>query len=669
MPQSFLAVDTETTGIDLYHGARPFFVTACDQDGNQTFWEWPVDPLTRVPRIPPGDVAEVQALLDSAEEVVCHNGKFDATALATIGVDFPWAKAHDTLLASHLLSSNTPHDLTSLGVVYLDRSILEFEKKLRLVVQRCRRYCRTNLRDWLVASDTTPGIPSAAGDSSWRCDYWLPKALADHDPDREDAGELSSVLEEYSNADSALTAELWPVFRDSLVKQDLWDIYTHRRKLLPIAQGMERNGLSVNLAEYRRLVERYFERSEYTERVCTGIASTFGYELTLPKSGRNASLHRFVFDVLNAPPLKLSEKTKEPSLDQDTRESLEKYFAPTTKEHVFFARLNEKTACDKALTNLDTYARYWKVLPDVPDWGVLHPWTNPTGTDTLRWSFSNPNQANISKREGYNLRYLFGPRPGRVWYSGDAQNIELRIPTFEAGETALMDVFLRPKDPPYYGSYHLVVFDVLHPEKFKQHGAEAKTVFESTWYQWVKNGNFAVIYGAQEAKADATYRVKGAYRMIRDRFPKIAELNDKMLKHARKHGYVETIPDREVHPRRGYPLLCSRAESGAVVPTTPLNYHVSGTAMQWMCKAMVRCQVALDAWKRQDGFDGWIAAQVHDELLFDFPQEGELDGTNVARIRDLKVLMERGGDDIGVPTPVSFERHATTWAEGEKLKL
>ena len=70
MPQSYRAVDTETTGIDLYHGARPFFVTACDQDGNQTFWEWPVDPLTRVPRIPPGDVAEVQALLDSAEEVV-----------------------------------------------------------------------------------------------------------------------------------------------------------------------------------------------------------------------------------------------------------------------------------------------------------------------------------------------------------------------------------------------------------------------------------------------------------------------------------------------------------------------------------------------------------------------------------------------------------------------
>lgn len=999
MPR-FIALDTETTGLDLYHRARPFLVTTCDPEGNQAYWEWDVDPLTRKPRVPPEDVREIRALLDSAEEVVCHNGKFDATALETIGVEFPWHKAQDTLLASHLLSSNTPHDLTSLGVVYLDRSIKDYERKLETVVQRCRRYCRTNLPDWEIASADTPGLPSATS-SAWRCDYWLPRALAIHDPDREDRGELLAVLEEYANADSALTAELWPVFRESMQKQDLWDIYRHRMKLLPIARGMERNGLSVSVAEYRRLRNRYEERSEYTEKVCVGIAETMGYELTLPRSGRNASLHRFVFDTLQAPPLKLSEKTLEPSLDQETRERLETYYPPASKQNLFFTRLNEKTACDKALAALETYARYWKGLPGDPDWAVLHPWTNPTGTDTLRWSFSNPNQANISKREGYNLRYVFGPRPGRVWYSGDAQNIELRIPTFEALERDLMDVFLRPKDPPYYGSYHLVVFDVLHPEKFEQHGAEAKTVFESTWYQWVKNGNFcvpmgtraltrkgwkgydevsvgddvaswvdgklrwtkvldkykfekarlwemrnkhfsavttaghrwlgtrrtgrrcarrevteffttegmtsehaitlsapmedtgtagltpseaavialvycdggiecsppretssqaggrkvrfrariyqskprgveyidatltawggryhrrvrtsgivdwelnptdartlwekagldrvakttpqdfeglvirlgsearreflravhvaeghtdkagtklysqnegpfadairlaiflcgnfvtehpkgdyygsgktclemrackprvtgqrmkktivgrgdvwclrtetgtwvmrqgsticltgnSVIYGAQEAKADATYRVRGAYRKIRDRFPNIAKLNDKMITHARKHGYVETIPDRDVHPRRGYPLLCSRSETGAVVPTTPLNYHVSGTAMQWMCKAMVRCQGLLDSWRDSDGFDGWIAAQVHDELLFDFPAAGEADGSNVGRIRELKSLMERGGDDIGVPTPVSFERHATTWAEGEKLKL
>ena len=297
---------------------------------------------------------------------------------------------------------------------------------------------------------------------------------------------------------------------------------------------------------------------------------------------------------------------------------------------------------------------------------VLHGSINQTGTDTLRMSHQNPNSANIDKHpdnQGQSLRRIFGPGPGREWWKVDYENIELRIPAFEFQEDELVDVFNRPKDPPYFGSYHLVIFDVLHPEKFREHGKKCKELFEATWYQWVKNGNFATLYGCQEAKADQTYRVKGAYQKIRHRFPKMAAGSDRLISLANRNGYVETVPDKTVNPERGYPILCSRGEWGKISPTVPLNYHVQSTAMWCTARAMVRCDEQLREW-RADGFDAFLVLQVHDELVFDLPAGGK---RNLPRVRRLVKLMEESGDDIGVPLVAAAKWCPNNWAESEEL--
>ena len=200
----------------------------------------------------------------------------------------------------------------------------------------------------------------------------------------------------------------------------------------------------------------------------------------------------------------------------------------------------------------------------------------------------------------------------------------------------------------------------------------------------MKSGNFGIIYGAQEAKADQTYRVPGAYKKIQKRFPKIAALSERMMRHADRYGFVNTIPDKEVNPRRGYPLLCTRTEYGKILPTVPLNYHVQSTAMWWTCVGMVECQKQLDAWREEDGFDGHIALQVHDELVFDFPlsvSPPEIDWerqkkaklfrlrgeSNLWRARALQRIMEGAGDRINVPTPCGLEYHRSNWGEGVTL--
>jgi DNA polymerase I-like protein with 3'-5' exonuclease and polymerase domains len=58
-----------------------------------------------------------------------------------------------------------------------------------------------------------------------------------------------------------------------------------------------------------------------------------------------------------------------------------------------------------------------------------------------------------------------------------------------------------------------------------------------------------------------------------------------------------------------------------------------------------------------------MVAQIHDELVFDFPKP-KIEGANWALVHKIKSLMEQGGDDVGVPTPVNVEHHPVCWAEG-----
>ena len=59
-----LGIDTETTGLDLHHGCKPFLITTCNEKFEQHCWEWEVDPITREPIIPNQDLLEFRDLLN-----------------------------------------------------------------------------------------------------------------------------------------------------------------------------------------------------------------------------------------------------------------------------------------------------------------------------------------------------------------------------------------------------------------------------------------------------------------------------------------------------------------------------------------------------------------------------------------------------------------------------
>ena len=684
----YLALDTETTGIDFRHGAAVFFVTTCDENGDQEYWEWDVDPLTRRPVIPPADVYRIRDLIGSADKLILQNSKFDFTALEATDprlVRFwDWSKVEDTLIAGHLLSSNTPHDLTSMGVMYAGVDISRHEESLQKACVSARRVAKRFFPTWSLAKKGRKDMPSA-GETVWKYDTWLPRLIFQQESlaKTHKPAHWEYVVRDYANADSAITFLIWQSQQALIQERKLDAIYRERLKVLRIAQIMEGRGVSVSGVNLDSLEESYEIESQAMADTCVAIADSYGYELELPRGGINNSLREFCFDRLKLPPLKAKKsKTNNPTLNKGAIEYYKETLPNHSKPLKFIRSLSEKRARDTALAFMRAYRRFWVPIDGFSNWWRLHPSINPTGTKTIRWSSSNPNEQNISKREGFNLRYCFGPGPGREWWSMDAQNIELRIPAYESGEEAFIALFERPDDPPYFGSNHLLVAHILHPKEFEAcvndkgqvDGRIFKKKYAATLYQRTKNGNFAVQYGAVDREdgmgtADRTYGIPGAQARIKARFRKQEELNQRCIAFANQYGYVETIPDRTVDPDRGYPIMCARTERGGVKPTLPLNYHVQGTAMWWMMKAMIRCQERIDQWNSQTKLSSkkiWMTMQVHDELVFDFPKgEGpEPWKTNLPRIKELRRLMEMGGDDIGVPTPTSCEYHADNWSSG-----
>lgn len=706
-----ISLDTEATGLDLYHGCRPFLVSICHDDGSVETWEWSVDPETRKVLVEKHDLEEIQEVIDESDEQVGQNIKYDVTGLELLFNDaglklyWPWTSTHDTLFSGHLLASNQPHDLATMCLVYLRRNIKPLERKLVEAVKQARNVAKSNYPTWRIATKGMKELPSIK-EKVWACDYWLPRAL--HIKLKTPNWDTwKDVCRKYAESDSVHTLLLCQAHQTELKRRGLTRIYNERRKLLPIVPAMQYIGVTGSYDRLDEIKKEYETQSNMYESICTRIASEYDYQLELPKSGVNKSLSEFIFGKvctncdgtcvvtkyltessfsqvpchvckgtgyvgnLHLRPVKYSARTGKPSLGRDSLTYWVNNLKPRSMPRAFIHALREKRRYDTSLSYIEGYERFTIPIQDgslLQTFFIMHPGLNPTGSDTLRWSSQNPNQQNISKQSvgSHTLRYAFGPRKGREWWSLDAANLELRLPAYEADETEMIELFERPDDPPYYGSYHLLVFDVLHPQKFKKHGAECKNVFKSTWYQWTKNGNFAVQYGAMEESgtADRAYHLKGAQAKVKNRFQRITALNRKMIAHAEKYGFVETMPDKSIDPDRGYPLLCSRSKWGKILPTVPLNYHIQGTACWWMMRAMIKVQAYLDQWniglKHRQGY--YMIMQVHDELVFDFPQKSKMG--NLPIIRKVQKIMESCGDDIGVPTPVSVTYHLNNWSEG-----
>ncbi len=570
-----------------------------------------------------------------------------------------------------------------MSLVYLGANIQPLEDAVVKACNEARRMARSEFPNWRIAHADLPEMPSASG-SIAKFDMWLPRAIAEK-KNYEENHTWWTVTSEYACGDSSVTLPLYLKQEKLLKDRGLWEIYLECLKVTYVIGNMENVGITYATDRADSLREQYGHESDDAGAECIEIAWKYPaddslkagapYELELPKSGNNKSLTTFIFEKLKLPIISKSDKTGKPSLDKTVMKHYADTLPEDSDEWSFVNWLLYKRKRDTYAAYLDGYDRY-AVPIGIPNFRRLYPSVNPTGSDTLRMSSSHPNEQNIGKQEDdgsfaskgmKSLRYCFGPVPGREWYSIDYENLELKIPAYESGEQVMIDVFEKPDDPPFFGSYHLLNASIVYPDLFwpiAEKKGEFKKLYAATWYQWIKNFGFAKQYGAQQATADRAAHKQGAFDAVESQMQCIAKLNQQCIKHANKYGYVETIPDKEINPKKGYPLLCRRSSWGSISPTLPLNYRVQGTACWIMMRAMIKVQEYLDRINATESerHHRHIIMNVHDELVFDFPKCDPR--INLPIIRKIRNIMASLGDCVGIPLTCGVTLHSENWSKG-----
>jgi len=192
-----LAIDTETTGTDFFHGCRPFMVTACDGDYNY-IWSGRVNPDTRDVSWSPSDLADINEVINSYDQILFHNTNFDRRALESINIytDHLVPRMEDTLVLSHVLCNGDIHGLKDLAIKYL-RYYDDDEQNLQLAVVSERNRLRDTVA---IARLGHPHFPAASSTTTWwKQDMWL-------------AQELCAT---YATKDTERTWLLWETFRQA----------------------------------------------------------------------------------------------------------------------------------------------------------------------------------------------------------------------------------------------------------------------------------------------------------------------------------------------------------------------------------------------------------------------------------------------------------------------
>lgn len=242
-----------------------------------------------------------------------------------------------------------------------------------------------------------------------------------------------------------------------------------------------------------------------------------------------------------------------------------------------------------------------------PHTGRIHTQMNQTGTATGRLSSSNPNLQNIPIRTslGREIRAAFVAEPGNVLFSADYSQIELRILAHFSEDAVLVEAFQRGED--IHSRTAQEVFGVAPFAQTAEHRRAAKVI------------NFGIIYGlspfglAQNLQIDQKEAAKFIAAYF-DRYRGVKKYLEQQVAETRKSGITRTLFGRvrqipEINSPQ--PNLRSFAER------TAMNTPLQGTAADLIKLAMIEIDRSL----AHENFRSRMILQVHDELLFEGPQD------------------------------------------------
>ena len=252
---------------------------------------------------------------------------------------------------------------------------------------------------------------------------------------------------------------------------------------------------------------------------------------------------------------------------------------------------------------------YVDALPALisPRTGRLHTTFGQTGTATGRLSSANPNLQNIPIRTklGRGIRAAFIAEPGHVLLTADYSQIELRLLAHFSRDPLLVEAYRRGDD--IHTLTASQVFGVPPLMVTSDHRRQAKVV------------NFGIVYGLSAFGLSQQLGIEPgeAKQFIAAYFEKYSGVRafiDKTLEEARRDMKVKTLFGRV----RPIPDINSKnANQRGFAERTAVNTPLQGTAADLIKIAMIRIDAAL----RERGLKSRMTLQVHDELVFEVPED------------------------------------------------
>jgi DNA polymerase-1 len=423
-----------------------------------------------------------------------------------------------------------------------------------------------------------------------------------------------------------ITLRLWHTLRSRLrEKRSLAHYEQIDRRLLRVLAEMERCGIKVDADDLRRMSADFSARMAIIEQEVFRLA---GREFTL---GSPKQLGEILFDELK---LGGSRRTKTGA--HGTNAAILQQLAD--EGHDLPARVLDWRQLAKLKS---TYAD--ALVDEInPETGRVHTSFAMAVASTGRLSSNNPNLQNIPIRteEGSRIRRAFIAEAGHVLVSADYSQIELRLLAHVAEIPALRESFSRGED--------------IHARTASEVFGIPMAGMDPLTRRRAKAINFGIIYGISAFGLGRQLGVPpGEAKLYIDayfaRYPGIRDYMERTKEEARIAGYVLTpfgrrcwIPGiAERNPtKRGY------AERQAI------NAPLQGGAADIIKRAMVRLPAAL----AEAGLRARLLLQVHDELLFEAPDDEAIDTARIAR-----EVMERAAR-LSVPL-VAETGIGRTWAE------
>ncbi len=238
--------------------------------------------------------------------------------------------------------------------------------------------------------------------------------------------------------------------------------------------------------------------------------------------------------------------------------------------------------------------------------GRVHTTFGQTGTATGRLSSANPNLQNIPIRTelGREIRAAFIAEPGHVLLAADYSQIELRLLAHYSKDKLLVEAFRRGDD--IHTLTASQVFGVPPLMVTADHRRAAKVV------------NFGIVYGLSAFGLSQQLGIEPgeARKFIDAYFEKYAGVRafiDATIERTRRDQKVKTLFGRI----RPIPDINSKnATQRGFAERTAVNTPLQGTAADLIKLAMIR----IDEEVRERGLKSRMTLQVHDELVFEVPE-------------------------------------------------